>query len=55
MRIGNDSGAMRPEAPTRLDRAVLALASGGAGHLVGTLLELLAALRRRLRPRRRRR
>ena len=40
MRIGNDSGVMHPEAPTRLDRAVLAFASGPVGHLLGTLLEL---------------
>ncbi|WP_210492396.1 hypothetical protein [Patulibacter sp. SYSU D01012] len=45
---------MRPEAPTRLDRAVLALASGTLGHLVGTLLELLAVGRERLGARRRR-
>jgi hypothetical protein len=45
MRIGNDSVAMRPDAPTRLDRAVLAVVSGPGGHLVGTLLEIGAALR----------
>jgi hypothetical protein len=51
MRIGNDSGVMHPEAPTRLDRTVLAVASGPVGHLLGTLLELAVifggALRRR--------
>ncbi|MDO9408446.1 hypothetical protein [Patulibacter sp.] len=31
---------MRPGAPTRLDRAVLALVSGPLGHLVGTALEV---------------
>ncbi|WP_022927704.1 hypothetical protein [Patulibacter americanus] len=31
---------MHPEAPTRLDRTVLAFASGPVGHLLGTLLEL---------------
>jgi hypothetical protein len=44
MRIGNDSVAMRPGAPTRLDRAVLRLVSGSAGHLVGTAMEILPVL-----------
>jgi len=44
MRIGNDSVAMRPDAPTRLDRAVLAVVSGPVGHLAGTVLEIGAAL-----------
>ncbi|MEV4421297.1 hypothetical protein AB0L40_15125 [Patulibacter sp. NPDC049589] len=35
---------MRTEAPTRLDRAVLTVVSGPVGHLVGTLLEVGAAL-----------
>jgi hypothetical protein len=52
MRIGNDSVAMRPGAPTRLDRAVLAVASGPVGHLYAALRELVpavaAAVRHRL-------
>jgi hypothetical protein len=44
MRIGNDSVVMRPGGPTRLDRAVLAVVSGPAGHLVGTLLEVAPVL-----------
>jgi hypothetical protein len=44
MRIGNHSGAMRTDAPTRLDRALLALVSGQVGHLVGTVLEIGPAL-----------
>jgi hypothetical protein len=56
MRIGNDSVVTDPGAPTRLDRAVLAFASGPVGHLVGTTLEIGAALagiaRARLRARR---
>jgi hypothetical protein len=59
MRIGNDSGVMRPEAPTRSDRIVLAVVSGPIGQLLGTLLELAAvaaqAASARLRGARRRR
>lgn len=46
---------MRIEAPTRLDRVVLAFVSGPVGHLLGTVLELLSiaadSARRRLRAR----
>ncbi|WP_157260955.1 hypothetical protein [Patulibacter minatonensis] len=33
-----------PGAPTRLDRTLLAVVSGPVGHLVGTALEVGAAL-----------
>lgn len=49
---------MRTGAPTRLDRAVLAVVSGPVGHLIGTTWEIAAALRpvvgRRVRQRLRR-
>jgi hypothetical protein len=39
---------MATEAPTRLDRAVLAVAAGPAGHLLATLLDVGSALTRAL-------
>lgn len=46
---------MSDEAPTRLDRVLLRCASGTAGHLVGTLLEVARITRAQRRMRRRER
>lgn len=43
---------MSDEAPTRLDRVVLRCVSGTAGHLIGTVLEVVRITRAHRRMRR---